>query len=359
MSEDHEFDKTPILDENMIYALNSAQPTDVSSLENATEEVTTDQAKKRKRLWIIASVVVVVVALVVAGVWGVLSVRSARIADCQKANKAYTTAYIAYEKAFKTATETGQVISSADQVADKAVFEKFHKATASKVSKGAVLDCDINLVNVFTTSTDTLVKKTSELNAAAKTITSATKDLAASKDAKDLADAKTAAQAKLDEANNLYVSSDGQVADNATRDTLKTQIDALDATVKNEKATVAGLSEKMQAVQTAIDQVNSSVQAKKDADAAAAAAAAAAAQAQAQAQAQARSQSRSGSRSYSGGGTRSYSAPRSNSGNTGGNTSGGSSNDGSGFDWNAWVEQRKANDQSPCRAQGNCNLAVG
>lgn len=356
MSEDHEFDKTSILDENMIYALNSAQPTDVSSLENATEEVTTDESKKRKRLWIIASVVVVVVALVVAGVWGVLSVRSARIADCQKANKAYVAAYAAYEKAFKAATETGQVISSVDQVADKAVFEKFHKATASKMSKGAVLDCDINLVNVFTTSTDALAKKTSELNTVAKTITSAMKDLVASKDAKDLADAKTAAQAKLDEANNLYASSDGQVADNSTRDTLKAAIDALDAAVKDKKTTVHTLSERVQAVQSAIDQVNASVQAKKDADAAAAAAAA---QAQAQAQAQARSQSRSGSRSYSGDGNRSYSAPRSNSGNTGGNTSGGSSNDGSGFDWNAWVEQRKANDQSPCRAQGNCNLAVG
>ncbi|MDU3533388.1 MAG: hypothetical protein E7F65_06770, partial [Alloscardovia omnicolens] len=326
----------------------------VSSLEDATEEVTTDQAKKRKRLWIIVSVVVVVVALVVAGVWGVLSVRSARIADCQKANKAYTTAYAAYEKAFKTATETGQVITSADQVADKAVFEKFHKATASKVSKGAVLDCDINLVNVFTTSTDALSRKTTELNTAAKTITTATKDLAASKDAKDLADAKTAAQAKLDEANNLYASSDGQVADNATRDTLKTQIDALDAAMKDKKTTVHTLSERVQAVQSAIDQVNSSVQAKKDADAATAAAAA---QAQAQAQAQARSQSRSGSRSYSGGGNRSYSAPRSNSGNPGGNTSGGSSSSGaSNFDWDAFVRNQPV---GSCEAEGTCHLAIG
>lgn len=307
-----------------------------------------NQAKKRKRLWIIVSVVVVVVALVVAGVWGVLGVRSARIADCQKANKAYTTAYAAYEKAFKAATKTAQVISSVDQVADKAVFEKFHKATASKVSKGAVLDCDINLVNVFTTSTDTLVKKTSELNTAAKTITTVTKDLVASKDAKDLADAKTAAQAKLDEANNLYASSDGQVADNATRDTLKTQIDALDAAVKDKKTTGQALSERVQAVQSAIDQVNASVQAKKDADAQAAAAQAAQA---------AQAQARSGSRSYSGGGTRSYSAPRSNSGNTGGNTSGGSSSSGaSNFDWDAFVRNQPV---GSCEAEGTCHLAVG
>lgn len=347
MSEDHEFDKTSILDENMIYALNSAQPTDVSSLENATEEVTTDESKKRKRLWIIVSVVVVVVALVVAGVWGVLGVRSARIADCQKANKAYVAAYAAYEKAFKTATETGQVISSVDQVADKAVFEKFHKATASKMSKGTVLDCDINLVNVFTTSTDALSRKTTELNTVAKTITSATKSVVASKDAKDLADAKAAAQAKLDEATSLYASSDGQVADNSTRDTLKAAIDALDAAVKDKKTTVHTLSERAQAVQSAIDQVNASVQAKKDADAAAAAAAA---QAQAQAQAQARSQSRSGSRSYSGGGNRSYSAPRSNSGNPGGNTSGGD------FDWRSALANMPP---SPCEAEGTCHLAVG
>ena len=73
--------------------------------------------------------------------------------------------------------------------------------------------------------------------------------------------------------------------------------------MKDEKATVAGLSEKVQAVQTAIDQVNSSVQAKKNADAQAAAAAVQAqAQAQAQQQAQAQSvpvapRSRSGSSS--------------------------------------------------------------
>lgn len=350
MSEDHEFDKTSILDENMIYALNSAQPTDVSSLENATEEVTTDESKKRKRLWIIVSVVVVVVSVVVAGVWGVLGVRSARIADCQKADKAYVAAYAAYEKAFKAATETGQVISSADQVADKAVFEKFHKATASKVSKGALLDCDINLVNVFTTSTDALSRKTTELDTAAKTITTVTKDLVASKDAKDLADAKAAAQAKLDEANNLYVSSDGQVADNATRDTLKAAIDALDAAVKDKKTTVQALSERVQAVQSAIDQVNASVQAKKDADAQAAAAQAA------QAQAQAQAQSRSGSRSYSGGGTRSYSAPRSNSGNTGGNTSGGSSSSGSDFDWRSALANIPP---GSCEAQGTCQYIIG
>ena len=306
-----------------------------------------NQAKKRKHLWIIVSVVVVVVALVVAGVWGVLGVRSARIADCQKANKAYVAAYAAYEKAFKAATETGQVISSVGQVADKAVFEKFHKATASKVSKGALLDCDINLVNVFTTSTDALAKKTSELDTAAKSITSAMKDLVASKDAKDLADAKAAAQAKLDEANNLYVSSDGQVADNATRDTLKTQIDALDAAVKDKKTTVQALSERVQAVQSAIDQVNASVQAKKDADAQAAAAQAAQA---------AQAQARSGSRSYSGGGTRSYSAPRSNSGNTGGATGGGSSSSGSDFDWRAWMQSHQP---GPCAAEGTCHLALG
>lgn len=336
-------DETLKIDEGTAERLDNTATLEFSSV---------NQAKKRKCLWIIVSVVVVVVALVVAGVWGVLSVRSARIADCQKANKAYVAAYAAYEKAFKTATETGQVITSADQVADKAVFEKFHKATASKVSKGAVLDCDINLVNVFTTSTDALSRKTTELNTAAKTITTATKDLVASKDAKDLADAKAAAQAKLDEANNLYASSDGQVADNATRDTLKAAIDALDAAVKDKKTTVHTLSERVQAVQSAIDQVNSSVQAKKDADAAAAAAAA---QAQAQAQAQARSQSRSGSRSYSGGGNRSYSAPRSNSGNPGGNTSGGSSSSGSDFDWNAWAESR-VDTTHHCAADNTCHL---
>ncbi|OFQ98287.1 hypothetical protein [Alloscardovia sp. HMSC034E08] len=300
-----------------------------------------NQSKKRKRLWLVVSVIVVVVVLVVAGVWGV---RSARIADCQKANKAYTTAYAAYEKAFKTATETGQVITSADQVADKAVFEKFHKVTASRVSKGALLDCDINVVNVFTTSTDALVKKTSELNTAAKTIVTVTRDLVASKDAKDLADAKNAAQAKLDEATNLYASSDGQVADNSARDNLQNTINAVNTALNDKKASVESLNKALEPVQGAIDGVNNSVEAKRQADAQVAAA-------QAQAQAQARSQTRSGSRSYSGGGSRSYSAPRSNSGNTGGTTSGASN-----FDWDAFVRNQPV---GSCEAEGTCHLAIG
>ena len=170
-----------------------------------------------------------------------------------------------------------------------------------------------------------------------------------SKSEKDVDNAKNMVQAKLDEMNSLLTSSDGQVADNATRDNLQNTINAVKNALNDKNATVESLKKVVEPVQAAIDQVNASVQAKKDADAQAAAAAA-------QAQAQAQAQARSGSRSYSGGGNRSYSTPRSNSGNTSGATSGGSSSSGGDFDWRSALANMPP---SPCEAEGTCHLAVG
>lgn len=230
----------------------------------------------------------------------------------QQVGRACTSAVSAYEKTYSTYTSHLNVartlLDSTDttSVVDATLLDELSRVVKSPVTKMTGLSCTVGSFD--TQAADRTLTRvhgaTDDLTAAQKKLRNLEKSIGASIQAKKLIDAKNAAQAKLDEATNIYASSDGQVADNATRDTLKTQIDALDAALKDKKTTVETFSEKVQEAQSAIDQVKSSVQAKKDADAATAAAAA---QAQAQAQAQQRAQARSVPV-----------APRSRSGSSGG-----------------------------------------
>lgn len=214
----------------------------------------------------------------------------------QQVGRDCTSAVSAYEKIYSTYTSHLNVartlLDSTDttSVVDATLLNQLSDLAKSPVTKMTGLSCTVGSFD--TQAADRTLTRvhgaTDDLTAASDKLRDLEKSIGASIQAKKLTDAKNAAQAKLDEATNIYASSDGQVADNATRDTLKTQIDALDAALKDKKTTVETLSEKMQEAQSAIDQVNSSVQAKKDADAATAAAAA---QAQAQAQQQAQAQS--------------------------------------------------------------------
>ena len=214
----------------------------------------------------------------------------------QQIGRDCTSAVSAYEKTYSTYTShlaaARTLLDSTDttSLADAAFLNQLSGVVKNPVTKMTGLTCTVGSFDTQTADrTLTRVQDaTDTLTATLKNIRDLEKSIEASIQVKKLADAKTAAQAKLDEATNLYASSDGQVADNATRDTLKTQIDGLDAAVKDKKTTVQALSERVQTAQTAIDQVNASVQVKKDADAQAAAAAA---QAQAQAQQQAQAQS--------------------------------------------------------------------
>ena len=224
----------------------------------------------------------------------------------QQVGRDCTSAVSAYEKTYSTYTShlaaARTLLDSTDKTSlvDATLLDELSGVVKNPVTKMAGLSCTVGSFD--TQAADRTLTRvhgaTDDLTAAQKKIRDLEKSIGASIQAKKLIDAKTAAQAKLDEATSLYSSSNGQVADNTTRDTLKTQIDALDTALRDKKTTVETLSEKMQEAQSAIDQVNSSVQAKKDADAAVAAAAQA--QAQAQAQQQARSvpvvpRSRSGS----------------------------------------------------------------
>lgn len=313
---------------------------------NNTENKKVNTQSKRWLVWLVGvlSVVLIVGACVGVVAW----VHAGKQADCHSSSSLYSHAWSGFEKVKARADETAQVVTSPEQVKNADTFTTFMSVYKKQPSRLKLSDCVIAWQDTFTASTHRVDKAQADLVAYTRELDKALNAVVKSKSEKDVDNAKNMVQAKLDEMNSLLASSDGQVADNATRDNLQNTINAVKNALNDKNATVESLKKVVEPVQAAIDQVNASMQAKKDADAAAAAAAAQAAQAQAQA--------RSGSRSYSGGGTRSYSAPRSNSGNTGGNTSGGSSSSGSDFDWRSALANIAP---GSCEAQGTCQYIIG
>lgn len=137
-----------------------------------------------------------------------------------------------------------------------------------------------------------------------------------SMDAKTLADAKAALQSTVDSADKTYTDSDGKVQDNATRDSLKTALDAAKKVLADDDVTDAKeYTDQKTTVDDAVKTVNDSITAKEKADAEA--------KAQAEAEAAAAASSAASSGGYSGGGSSYYggSTP-SYSGNTGGSNNG-------------------------------------
>ena len=135
-------------------------------------------------------------------------------------------------------------------------------------------------------------------------------------DEKTLADAKQALQSAVDSADKTYTDSDGKVQDNATRDSLKTALDAAKKVLDDKSVTDAKeYTDQKTAVDNAVKTVNDSITAKEKADAEAKA------KAEAEAAAAASSAASSGGSSYYSGSTGSSPIP-SYSGNTGGANNG-------------------------------------
>lgn len=136
-----------------------------------------------------------------------------------------------------------------------------------------------------------------------------------SMDAKTLADAKAALQSTVDSADKTYADSDGKVQDNATRDNLKTALDAAKKVLADDDVTDAKeYTDQKTTVDDAVKTVNDSITAKEKADA----------EAKAEAEAAATASSAASSGGYSGGGS-SYYGGSTGSGSTpsySGNTSG-------------------------------------
>lgn len=138
-------------------------------------------------------------------------------------------------------------------------------------------------------------------------------------DERTLADAKAALQSTVDSADKTYADSEGKVQDNATRDSLKSALDAAKKVLDDDSVTDAKeYTDQKTAVDDAVKTVNDSISAKEKADVEA--------KAKAEAEAAASSSGSSGGGSYYGGGytggSTGYSSTPSYSGNTGSSNNG-------------------------------------
>ncbi|MFD0704340.1 hypothetical protein ACFQY8_01045 [Alloscardovia venturai] len=304
---------------------------------------------KRKKTIIISTVAgVAALALIAGGAFGVHSLRSSKITACENANESYAQAWKKYETVKAKADKTSKTITTAEQVADSKTFTTFttEYGKTKNTTKVQSLNCSISYTQAFTADTSRLDKATEQLNRTVKALETTVSKVVKSKEVKDLENTKQAVQAKLDEMNNLLSSSNGQVADNATRDNLQNQINAVTAALNDKKATVESLNKALEPVQGVIDGVNASIQQKQQADQAAAQAAAAA-----QAQAQANSRSYSANRSYTG--TRSNNGGSSRSNGSG---SSGSSSSAGTFDWRSALSGQTG---GSCTEHNNCQFEIG
>ncbi|WP_018143494.1 hypothetical protein [Alloscardovia criceti] len=327
----------------------------MNSVEESEAEKVVAERRKKRKLVTISSILVVL--LIIGGcVYGLFQQRSRLMAACGEANDAYKTAYTAYEKQYGQAQSLASSVA-ADQVADATTYDTLSKHANTKLKKAVALNCTISYSQIFDFSTARLDDQTKNVTKETVAVKKAVTAVEKSKADKDLENAKASAQVKLDEANNLYNSSDGQVADNATRDQLKTLIDTLQNALNDTNATVESLNKALEPVQGGIDGVNASVQAKNDADAQAAAQAAAQAQAQAQAAAP----------TYSGG---SYNSGRSYSYSGGGATApapaapapaapSAPANNGGGDNSGNWRDAWKNQTGGSCTANNSCIYEVG
>jgi hypothetical protein len=240
------------------------------------------------------------------------------LSSCIASQTSYKTAAQQLDKSH--ADSDNQAKTDAAQVADANTIHALNDARAAKRPSVAgickpSMDTDElgKLETTFNDHTKTLHHQKSNLDMAVKAVV-------ASRDAKSLAEAKGGLAQAVQDAQGTFDSSDGKVADTATRDRLREALDAANKVLADESVKDPKRYQDAQAsLADPVNQVNESVNAKASADQAAAAAAA---QAQAQAQAPAQSQPRQRSSSGSGSGS---SSPRRSSGSTGS----GSSNHGS------------------------------
>ena len=312
--------------ENEIDKTEALEPVETAAANVAEARGGVDGRKRPK--WLLPLIAVVcAVVLVVAGVVGWNMYRGAKLAEAKEA------CATAADGVHSQANEYNALLNgdAADAAAVKAEQVKDAKTVESlgkelKAMAPEYEGCVAEDAKGLDAATVKLGEQADWYKTHEKSLSKAVRAVIESKAAKRLETAKTNLTAKLDEASRLLADSDGKVADNATRDALSNAIDAANGLKDgNDPAKIDGARK---TVEDAINGVNASVQAKKDADAQAAAAAA-------QAQAQARSAYNGGS-SYSGntyrrtgtGGSNAYrgttsggSGSNSGSGSTGGSAS--------------------------------------
>lgn len=232
------------------------------------------EAKKRRPKWLIPLIALVVVSvLAVASVFAWRAYEHRRhylaLSSCSQAVSNLNSLTRPSRLARYREAEAVQ----ADQVKDvKTINAMSRSVKAAGGLRPQTVQCEASM------STDALnaaAGKAGKESSAYAAVGRDAKAVLASRDAKVLDEAKEALDGKKDDAARLLGDSEGKVADNATRDDLQKAINQADQVKGNE---AKAYQDAANALQSAINQVNASVQAKSQA---AQQAAAQAAQAQA------------------------------------------------------------------------------
>lgn len=229
------------------------------------------KSPKRKRAIIIG--VVVAVALVAAGGgigWKVYSDHAATTAmsDCKDAAGALSDERVSARKLIAKAQKA--LDAGDDSVADAAVLTSLKKAVESVDIDSVMPSCAAG--DGTQSLRDNGEKAKTLLNKLKQSVKATNKALTAaenSKAEKSLSDAKATLQSKVDEAQQVYDSSEGKVSDDTSRDALRTLIDkakSLLADAKADAESVAALEDEAKKFDDAVSAVNGSVEAKKQAD---------------------------------------------------------------------------------------------
>ena len=223
----------------------------------------TDGATRTRPRWMIHVVTAAVVVLIAAGLicWRVVSNHehiqavercSGAVARLEKPAGGADARTAHYQEAAGI---------SSDQVKDvKTVIAMARAVKNAGGIRPQLVRCDASMT---TGELKAAADKAEDLNGRYDKLDKAAKAVLASRDAKDLDDARTALAAKKEEASRLLGDSDGKVADNATREALQNAITLAEQT-KGGKA--KAWRDAVGPLQSAIDQVNASMQAKTQAD---------------------------------------------------------------------------------------------
>lgn len=189
---------------------------------------------------------------------------------------------ISYDTAMKTATSTDP-----NQLSDAKTLTRLKKELrdVKKLKKSPDTTPDSILLWETLSARNEQQNYVSRIKTEMPKLVTLQKAVIKSRDAKALEDAQAALKTSLATANALYTSSDGQVADNATRDSLKQTIDAAtqlsgQKAAKNPENLTKQLTDMKAKLNAACKCVTDSQGQKQQADAQAAARAQAAAQAQ-------------------------------------------------------------------------------
>nr|WP_273386261.1 hypothetical protein [Bifidobacterium indicum] len=225
--------------------------------------VATGKESNRPKWLVPAASAAVVVVLIAAGV---VCLRVVSSREHTQAVERCSGAVARLEKpaggaAARTARYQEAAAISSDQVKDAKTVVAMARAVKNAGGiKPQPVRCDASMT---TGELKAAADKAEDLNGRNGKLDRAAKAVLASRDAKDLDDARAALAAKKEEASRLLGDSDGKVADNATREALQAAIDQAGQT-KGDKA--QAWRDAVGPLQSAIDQVNASMQAKAQAD---------------------------------------------------------------------------------------------